>query len=213
MLKKYIKAQITIMAALSITLVLSLILTCIRSVSDNMRNTYIKSACMLAMEGAFSCYHNDMLDEYDILVMKKTDVIKRHTEDYIRQNTDMGSKGIELTGVEFDDFGYITSDGGYYLTKEIAAYMKYGVYSEVIDMFKNTQEQVEKAEKINEIASDISKCEEELWNIDEKILQLIQLVDGVKTNDTGLVIKSGKPEAVTDGFAKMAVNGGALLSA
>lgn len=207
MLKKYIKAQITIMAALSITLVLSLILTCIRSVSDNMRNTYIKSACMLAMEGAFSCYHNDMLDEYDILVMKKTDVIKRHTEDYIRQNTDMGSKGIELTGVEFNDFGYITSDGGYYLTKEIAAYMKYGVYSEVIDMFKNTQEQVEKAEKINEIASDISKCEEELWNIDEKILQLIQLVDGVKTNDTGLVIKSGKPEAVTDGFAKMAVNG------
>lgn len=207
MLKKYIKAQITIMAALSITLVLSLILTCIRSVSDNMRNTYIKSACMLAMEGAFSCYHNDMLDEYDILVMKKTDVIKRHTEDYIRQNTDMGSKGIELMGVEFNDFGYITSDGGYYLTKEIAAYMKYGVYSEVIDMFKNTQEQVEKAEKINEIASDISKCEEELWNIDEKILQLIQLVDGVKTNDTGLVIKSGKPEAVTDGFAKMAVNG------
>ena len=172
-----------------------------------MRNTYIKSACMLAMEGAFSCYHNDMLDEYDILVMKKTDVIKRHTEDYIRQNTDMGSKGIELTGVEFNDFGYITSDGGYYLTKEIAAYMKYGVYSEVIDMFKNTQEQVEKAEKINEIASDISKCEEELWNIDEKILQLIQLVDGVKTNDMGLVIKSGKPEAVTDGFAKMAVNG------
>ena len=78
MLKKYIKAQITIMAALSITLVLSLILICIRSVSDNMRNTYIKSACMLAMEGAFSCYHNDMLDEYDILVMKKTDVIKRH---------------------------------------------------------------------------------------------------------------------------------------
>ena len=74
-------------------------------------------------------------------------------------------------------------------------------------MFKNTQEQVEKAEKINEIASDISKCEEELWNIDEKILQLIQLVDGVKTNDTGLVIKRGKPEAVTDGFAKMAVNG------
>ena len=72
---------------------------------------------------------------------------------------------------------------------------------------KNTQEQVEKAEKINEIASDISKCEEELWNIDEKILQLIHLVDGVKTNDTGLVIKSGKPEAVTDGFAKMAVNG------
>lgn len=207
MLKKHINAQITIMAALSMTIVLSLILTCIKSVSDNIRNTYIKSACMLAIEGAFSCYHNDMLNEYDILLMKKTDTIKRHTEDYIKQNIGADSKGIQLTGVEFNEYGYITSNGGDYLTKEIAAYMKYGAYSEVIDGFKDTQEQIEKAEKINEITSDISECEEQLWNTDIKILELVQLIDGVKTNDTGLVIKSGKPEAVTGGFAKMAVNG------
>lgn len=34
MIKKDVKAQITIMAALSMTIVLSLILTCIKSVSD-----------------------------------------------------------------------------------------------------------------------------------------------------------------------------------
>lgn len=109
-----------------------MILTCIKSVSDSMRNTYIKSACMLAIEGAFSCYHNDMLNEYDILVMKKTDKIKRHTEDYIRQNIESENKNIELTGVEFNDFGYMTSNGGDYLMKEITAYMNYGIYSEVV---------------------------------------------------------------------------------
>lgn len=207
MIKKYIKAQITIMAALSMTIVLSLILTCIKSVSDTMRNTYIKSACMLAIEGAFSCYHNDMLNEYDILVMKKTDIIKKHTEDYIRQNIGMGNSNIELTGVEFNDFGYMTSNGGDYLMKEITAYMNYGIYSEVVDMLKDTQRQVEKAETINEIASDISACEDRMWDMDEKILELIQLVDGVRTTEAGLVIKNKQAEAVTEGFAKMAVNG------
>lgn len=207
MIKKDVKAQITIMAALSMTIVLSLILTCIKSVSDSMRNTYIKSACMLAIEGAFSCYHNDMLNEYDILVMKKTDKIKRHTEDYIRQNIESENKNIELTGVEFNDFGYMTSNGGDYLMKEITAYMNYGIYSEVVDMLKDTQRQVEKAEIINELVSDISACENKMADADEKILELVRLVDGVRTNEAGLVIKNKHAEAVTEGFAKMAVNG------
>ena len=207
MIKKDVKAQITIMAALSMTIVLSLILTCIKSVSDSMRNTYIKSACMLAIEGAFSCYHNDMLNEYDILVMKKTDKIKRHTEDYIRQNIESENKNIELTGVEFNDFGYMTSNGGDYLMKEITAYMNYGIYSEVVDMLKDTQRQVEKAEIINELVSDISACENKMADADEKILELVRLVDGVRTNEAGLVIKNKHVEAVTEGFAKMAVNG------
>ena len=84
-----------------------------------------------------------MLNEYDILVMKKTDKIKRHTEDYIRQNIESENKNIELTGVEFNDFGYMTSNGGDYLMKEITAYMNYGIYSEVVDMLKDTQRQVE----------------------------------------------------------------------
>lgn len=211
-IRKDVKAQITIMAALSMTIVLSLILTCIKSVSDVMRNTYIKSACMLAIEGAFSCYHNDMLDEYDILVMKKTDNIKRHTEDYIRQNLGTDNSGIELTGIEFNDFSYMTSDGGDNLMKEITAYMNYGIYSEAADMLKDTKRQVEKAEAINEIADDISSCEDKRWAADEKILELVQLVDGIRTTEAGLVVKNGRAEAVTEGFAKMAVNGEVTMS-
>lgn len=215
MQKRYIRAQITIMAALIMPLILSLILTCIKSVSDNLRNTYIKSACMLAIEGAFSCYHNDMLDEFDILLMEKTDNIKKHTEDYIRQNIGMEEKekGITLTGVEFNDYEYMTSNGGNYLVKEITAYMNYGIYSEIVDMFKNTQNEIEKAEKINEITTEISQCDEAIWDVDEKILTLIQLVEGVETSDTGLVIKNGKAKASADVFAKMAVNGEISMSA
>ena len=85
--------------------------------------------------------------------------------------------------------------------------MNYGIYSEVVDMLKDTQRQVEKAETINELVSDISACENKMADADEKILELVRLVDGVRTNEAGLVIKNKHAEAVTEGFAKMAVNG------
>ena len=78
---------------------------------------------------------------------------------------------------------------------------------EVVDMLKDTQRQVEKAEIINELVSDISACENKMADADEKILELVRLVDGVRTNEAGLVIKNKHVEAVTEGFAKMAVNG------
>ena len=67
---KTFKAQITVMAALSMTIIFSLICTCVRSASDCFYNTQIKEACMLSVEGAFSAYHNDMLSEYDILLLQ-----------------------------------------------------------------------------------------------------------------------------------------------
>ena len=66
---KRINAHITIMAALSMTIVLSLISACIKSASDCYYNTQIKEACMLSVEAAFSSYHNDMLNEYDIFLL------------------------------------------------------------------------------------------------------------------------------------------------
>lgn len=60
---KTFKAQITVMAALSMTIIFSLICTCVRSALDCFYNTQIKEACMLSVEGAFSAYHNDMLSD------------------------------------------------------------------------------------------------------------------------------------------------------
>ena len=83
---KTFKAQITVMAALSMTIIFSLICTCVRSASDCFYNTQIKEACMLSVEGAFSAYHNDMLREYDILLLQYSDNIKARIEQYAEEN-------------------------------------------------------------------------------------------------------------------------------
>ena len=84
-LRNTIKANITISAALSMTLMLSLILVCFKSVSDVTYNTRIKEACMLAIESAFSAYHNDMVDEYDADVII-WETVERYMETFLNEN-------------------------------------------------------------------------------------------------------------------------------
>lgn len=122
---KTFKAQITVMAALSMTIIFSLICTCVRSASDCFYNTQIKEACMLSVEGAFSAYHNDMLSEYDILLLQYSDNIKARIEQYAEENIYSCGKNVSLMGVDVDNVEYITDKGGIYLRKEIASYMQY----------------------------------------------------------------------------------------
>lgn len=206
MFNKTFKAQITVMAALSVTIILSLICTCVRSAWDSFYNTQIKEACMLSVEGAFSAYHNDMLREYDILLLENNDKLKARIEQYVEENIYSCGKNVSLMGVDVDNSEYITDKGGIYLRKEIAAYMQYGVYSEMVDSLRQSEKELQKAEKIKEITSDIQDCEEDLWEVDLKTLQLIELVEGIETTDTGIVIRRGRLVSSGGYFAKSAVN-------
>lgn len=207
MFNKTFKAQITVMAALSVTIIFSLICTCIRSASDCFYNTQIKEACLLSVEGAFGAYHNDMLREYDILLLEDNDKLKARIEQYVEENISSCGKNVSLIGADVDNLDYMTDKGGIYLRKEIAAYMQYGVYSEIVNSLKQTEKDLQKAEKINEITSEIESCEEDILEVDSKILQLIQLVEGIKTTDAGIDIRRGLPVASGEYCAKSAVNG------
>lgn len=72
---KTFKAQITVMAALSMTIIFSLICTCVRSASDCFYNTQIKEACMLSVENEDSII---CMDKYPYVIgsfEKMSDVV------------------------------------------------------------------------------------------------------------------------------------------
>lgn len=175
----WLDAQITVMAALSMTLVLSLILTCYKSALNNTYYTQIKEACMLSMEAEFAAYNNDMLDEYNILLLKNDGEMESRIEDYIRKNVKSYGNNIELVDVQLGDIGKATSSYGRYFEQEIISYMKYGVYSEILDTFLESEEQVEKAKKIKEITDEIVGCEEQLFEMDSEMLQLVMAIGSV----------------------------------
>lgn len=210
---KRINAHITIMAALSMTIILSLICACVRSASDCYYNTQIKEACMLSVEAAFSSYHNDMLNEFDIFLLEDNDRIEAKIEKYVEKNLSSCGKDISLLGINVDNIEHITDNGGMYLKKEIAQYMQYEIYGDILGISQQSQAELEKSQKVQEITDDITECEEMLWDADMKTLRLIELVDGIETTETGIVIRRGEPVAVSDYFVKSAVNGTASKEA
>ncbi len=207
MSEKRLNAHITIMAALSMTVILSLICACIKSASDCYYNTQIKEACMLSVEAAFSSYHNDMLNEYDIFLLEDTDRIEARIEKYVEKNLSSCGKDISLLGINVDNIEYMTDKGGIYLKKEIARYMQYEIYGDILGISQQSQAELEKSRKMQEITQDITECEEMMLEADMKTLHLIELVDGIKTTEVGIVIRRGEPVAVSDYFVKSAVNG------
>lgn len=201
-----IDAQITIIAALSLTLILSFVAAVFQSAQLSALNVHIQQSCRLAEEAVFSGYSNVILDEFDILLLKKSDNLDGKLSQYIQDNLSY-EENVTFVSAAFDELDMVTDDGGDNLRKEILAYMKYGVISDAVKELAGTEEQVEKSEKIKEITDKITTCEEAVYQTDVHILKLIQLVEGIKTNDTGLVIRGHKPQPVEEYFVKAAING------
>lgn len=97
-----------------------------------------------------------------------------------------------------DNIEHMTDKGGIYLKKEIARYMQYEIYGDMLGISQQSQAELEKSQKVQEITQDITECEEMMWEADVKTLRLIELVDGIETTETGIVIRRGKPVAVSD---------------
>lgn len=194
--------QITVMAALVFTLVLSLVIICIKSARLSAAYTNIKHACRLASDAVFAGYNNEVLDEFDIMVLKKGDVLNEKLSKYISDNSNS-----RLITASFDTYNMMADDAGIYMKDQAVSYMRYGVLSEVVSGFMSSEEQVKKADKVNEITDSIAACEEQLCSLDENILELIELVEGLETNQDGFVVKNNKPVAVKEYFAKSVIHG------
>jgi len=201
-----VKGHITIISSMSLALIISLILVCFQSAYDSLLNTYIKQASMLSAEAVFAAYDNALLDEFDLLLLEKSDIVDEKLNYYLKSNIKESSKDISIVSTRFDDFEMATDNGGSGIRNEIVAYMKYGAYSEIVDSFKNSEEQVKRANTINEITENIIDCEEKAGEIDVAVLKIISAVEGLETTESGISIKNGKPVGNNDYFVKAVVN-------
>ncbi|MDO5402790.1 MAG: hypothetical protein Q4F11_05065, partial [Eubacteriales bacterium] len=200
------KGQITIAAALSLALVFSLVAAVFRSVGVSALNVHIQQSCRLATEAVFSGYSNIILDEFDVLLLKKSDNINGKVRKYISDNL-KSEKSAALVSAEFDQIDMVTDNGGENIRKEILAYMKYEVIPAAIKELTGSSEQIKKSENIKKVTGQINDCEESVYEMEEQVLKLIQLIEGIETNTSGLVIRNGKPQPVSDYFVKAAING------
>ena len=206
-MRKRVKAQITVYAALSIILVITLVCTCIGSAAVSAKQAHMEAAAALSTESVFAGYSNKLLEEFDIFALKKTEGLQTEFEEYIQKNIESGdTQGIELISSKLDNYTMMTDNGGECIYQEILSYMKYGIYAEAAAYLAGLTKEQEKSEAVNEITQEIIDCEELLCEQDEYILGIIQKVEGIRVDNSGLVIHNGNAVSVDSYFVKAALS-------
>lgn len=126
-------AQLTVMAAMVLMVVISLITTCIKSSLQSGYYTVVKQSCRLSEESVFASYNNQLLKDFNIFALNKSDILNNKLCSYINENISSYSSDISLSDCAFNTFSYMTDNEGYGVEEQIVKAMEYGMYSGVFD--------------------------------------------------------------------------------
>lgn len=173
------RAQITVMATLVFMIVISFVTTCVNVAAMSGYNTVIKQACSLSDESVFTAYSNDMLRQFDIFALKKSDIINDKVNQYIKTSINTHSKDIQLVNAQYDEYRYMTDNGGYGVEEQIVRYMQSGGYIYVIRDYNSVKDGIKQSDSVSKVSSDIVEVKDtaqESW-IDMK--QLINVCDNI----------------------------------
>ena len=167
------------MATLVFMIVISFVTTCVNAAAMSGYNTVIKQACSLSDESVFTAYSNDMLRQFDIFTLKKSDIINDKVNQYIKTSINTHSKDIQLVNAQYDEYRYMTDNGGYGVEEQIVRYMQSGGYIDVIRDYNSVKDGIKQSDSVSKVFSDIVEVKEtaqESW-IDMK--QLINVCDNI----------------------------------
>lgn len=173
------RAQITVMATLVFMIVISFVTTCVNAAAMSGYNTVIKQACSLSDESVFTAYSNDMIRQFDIFALKKSDIINDKVNQYIKTSINTHSKDIQLVNAQYDEYRYMTDNGGYGVEEQIVRYMQSGGYIDVIRDYNSVKDGIKQSDSVSKVSSDIVEVKDtaqESW-IDMK--QLINVCDNI----------------------------------
>lgn len=183
---KRVQAQITVYAALSLGLILSLVCTCIKSVKQVIADTEINMSSRLSTEAVFAGYNNNLLSEFGIFAISDEQCCDAKLEYYAKTNIEGASvrNMLEHRKSWVSDKEYMTDNGGVGFERQVSEYMKAGGYAQIIKEFINVSSETEKSDKISEITEQIESVDEQVFKLDETDKKLIRTVNSV--NDESL---------------------------
>ena len=204
---KRLNGQITIYGAISFMFIISVVCTCIYSAQLAVVKADIDGVSTLSLESVFAGYSNKALDEFDILLLKKSDILNEQLNNAVKKNLSSINPHSKFISGGFNNFSLMTDNDGKNLFKEVIDYMDYAIYSELFDNINSSKENFTKANAVNEVTDKIVKCQENVFENDKYILELLSLTEGIKTNETGFVVRASKPVVTGKSFVKQMVNG------
>ena len=199
-----IQGQITVYAALCIVLILSLVTACFRSAMISCVRANIDAACSLSKDAVLAGYSNAMLSEYGIFLCKDSNQLDLQLNNCLKENLNhnSGTQQSSLVSGSFNQKTYMTDDQGVHLKEEVVSYMKYAALPELLLPADEANKQVEQAKAIKETTEQVADCQDKVADMSAQELKLVELIEGIKTDSTGIVIQNSNPVATGDYYAK-----------
>lgn len=200
---------ITVYLSLILLIVLSLLFTVIESARVYTARVYVERSLMTAMDSVMAEYYEPLWKEYHIFGLDASygsdhiqeGEITAKLENYmsytLHQNPigeqGKGKKGTDLLttsidGVSLTDRTFLTDYQGALFRNEAVEYMKYREVGNAFELLLDKLSLLESPSKVGAIYEEKLKAEEQLVEIDKGILELMELLDGVKTSKKGLQV-------------------------
>lgn len=180
-----LKGQVTVYAAISLGLVLSLICTSIKSARLVIADEEIHMASRLAAEAVFAGYNNELLDEFDIFAASESQCTDSKLSRYATANVNNAAARniIAYEKSWISGRKYMTDNGGVGLEQQVTEYMKKGGYVDIIKDFMDAEKQLKKADKIEEITDQIEQIDSEVSELSRIDIDIIRIIRQINADD------------------------------
>lgn len=219
---KEAKGVITVFLSLSLLLILSLIMTIIEGARITTARIFTERSLMTAMDSVLAEFYVPLMEEYHILGLDagygsgsiKIDTMEDLMEDYIsytlspsKQLKDSQKKrdiyDASLSAIEITGYTGVTDYHGDIFINQCVEYMKYKSLGNGLELLLENLSALDEPKKVSYIYKEKLKVEQELLEIDEGILMLMRLLDGVSTDRNGLKKKKDGSLKTEAEFVKM----------
>lgn len=223
---------ITIYLALTLGLILAMIVTTIEMARINAAKTYFHRVIQSSMESALCDYYLPLYERYHVFGLHlegKTyeeqqgiieEKVAARAMDSLNPTSNIslipylvnGSKqsfmmcNPNLTKIAVDDMVFLTDQEGRLMRDQAIAYSKYAAPLDLLEKLLESIGVMKEANVAGGMISEKMSLEKDLADIDKKTLQLIELIEGVETEEFGFKQSTFLKElSVTDYFIKQLV--------
>lgn len=201
--KKEENGSITVFLSLILILILSLVMTIIEGARVNTAKVFAERTLTTAMDSVLAEFYKPLMEEYHLLALdsgygtsstQEQEIINRvenHMSYTFQPNQGLKDNRMELYQMKTDTMSILNLTrlmdyNGALFINEAVEYEKYRELGDGMELMLNKISLLQEPKKVSYIYEEKAKVEEELVAIDEGVLSLMKLLDGVSTTKKGL---------------------------
>jgi hypothetical protein len=224
------KGSITIFLSLIMLLILSVILTTIESARVNTAKTLINRALITSMESVMAEYYRPLFDNYHLFALEgsygtgsiQETMITNKVEEYLNYSfypeenikfmdypislENFNPMEVDVDNISMNQYSTFMDQSSSLFQSQIMAYMKYKELGNGLEYFLNKTSFIRDTGETRAILEEKLKTEEALYQMDQKILQLMKVIDGINIDGSGISLNSEGMIKVEEFFVKKITN-------